>query len=126
MAPTKKLKPPQELIDAIHESNNMTAPPEFSTGDEFGKDVPRTIRNRLVHEEPQKLSRIVYPIFKGMNKELLKHHMREVRMMQYEKARHDRYDRNHPGIGLAGRGDEAASSAVLKQGAGGHVRYGHE
>ncbi len=48
-------------------------------------------------------------------------------MMQYDKERHDRYNRDHPGIGKAGRGDQGMSSVVLKRGeAGGHMRYGHD
>lgn len=34
----------------------LQAPSDFTVGTEFGQDVPRTIRNRLAHEEPQKLS----------------------------------------------------------------------
>ncbi|EFJ40354.1 hypothetical protein VOLCADRAFT_120003, partial [Volvox carteri f. nagariensis] len=74
MAPTKELKPPQELVDAIQQSDDMTAPAGISPpGVEFGHDVPRAIRNRLVHEEPQQLRPQEHPVgAEGMSKEELK------------------------------------------------------
>ncbi|GLC47321.1 hypothetical protein PLESTB_001219400 [Pleodorina starrii] len=129
MGPTKELKPPQEMVDAIQNSEDMTAPAEFSTSSEFTQDTPRALRNRLVHEEVQRLSKEAGGPQGGqhLSKQELKDHMQEVKMMQHDKERHNTYDRNHPGIGGAGRGDEGASSSVLKRGeAGGHMRYGHD
>ncbi|GFR51028.1 hypothetical protein Agub_g13355 [Astrephomene gubernaculifera] len=128
MAPTKELKPPPELVDAIQKSEDMTAPSNFTVGTEFGSDVPRTIRNRLVHEEPQKLSHDDKGEGHGqgdLSKRELKEHMMEVQEMQ---AGHDRFNRNHPGAGKAGQGDYGTvnSQACTRGEGGGRMRYGHD
>ncbi|KXZ44885.1 hypothetical protein GPECTOR_61g838 [Gonium pectorale] len=127
MAPTKELKPPPELVDAIQQSEDMTAPSEFTAGSEFGSDVPRAIRNRLMHEEPQKMSK------EEGNEEQLGQNAAnklelKVRMMQYDKERHDRYDRSHPGGGHGGQGDAGTthSQMATRGEGGGRMRYGHD
>lgn len=53
----KELKPPPELVDAIQESGDMTAPPTSEAAAPIGgHNVPRAIRNRLAHEEPQQMT----------------------------------------------------------------------
>ena len=39
-------------------------------------------------------------------------------MMQYDKERHNRYDRNHPGGGPAGQGDAATTHSMVGRGLG--------
>ncbi|KAG2492383.1 hypothetical protein HYH03_009331 [Edaphochlamys debaryana] len=131
MTKTKELKPPPELVDAIQQSDDMTAPADMAvTGTEFGADVPRAIRNRLVHEEPQKLS---HDAEEGqdvggkpglMDKRELKDHIAE---MKHAHADQESYNRSHPGAGKAGQGDAGTvNSQVNAMGeGGGRMRYGH-
>ncbi|GLC71216.1 hypothetical protein PLESTF_001091100 [Pleodorina starrii] len=116
------------MVDAIQNSEDMTAPAEFSTSSEFTQDTPRALRNRLVHEEVQRLSKEAGGPQGGqhLSKQELKDHMQEVRLVHIRKTRHSRYDRSHPGFGKAGRGDAGDSSVLRIRGeAGGRMRHGH-
>ncbi|KAG2447738.1 hypothetical protein HYH02_007198 [Chlamydomonas schloesseri] len=127
MPPQKELKPPPEMVEAMQNSDDMTAPAEFAVGAEFGSDVPRTVRNRLVHEEPQKLSHDDEEEG-GEGKERMTKRELKIKMMQFEKERHNRYDRNHPGGGRAGQGDAGTthSQMATRGEGGGRMRYGHD
>lgn len=50
----KELRPPQELVDAIQASEDMTAPAEHGSTALTGADnhnTPHNIRNKLAHEQ---------------------------------------------------------------------------
>jgi len=112
--PTRELKPPQELVDAIQNSPDMTAPPSAEGASELtGANVPRTIRNRLAHEDFDPMTEEQKEELER-RKEQADHsnfladpqerraHMEEI---QKEQASAMRFDRQHPGGGRAGQGD---------------------
>eukprot|EP00775_Hariotina_reticulata_P003035 gene3035-3316_t len=111
---TKEAKPPQEVIDAIQQSEDgSTAPPSAEVlGD---TSANRVIASKLVHEEPQKPSDLPEELRHGDAHgnpntsagpmESAEKHLKYLEMQQQQQAE-QRYDRSHPGAGKAGRGDQ--------------------
>ncbi|MEW5297310.1 MAG: hypothetical protein WDW36_000527 [Sanguina aurantia] len=50
MSAQKELKPPADLVRAIHESEDMTAP--ATHGPDYSINTPHAIRAKLEHEQP--------------------------------------------------------------------------
>lgn len=115
---TKELKPPAEIIDAIQNSEDgSTAPSEAETLGGVG--ATREIGNKLLHEEQQKPSDLPDEMRMGndhgagtaggvpMDSEEKKLKFME---MQEQQQQAMKYDRQHPGAGKAGKGDQAIDS----------------
>lgn len=116
MVKTVELKPPQEIVDAIQASDDSsTAPPDAEViGGTAGS---RVIGNKLAHEEPQKPSDLpdelrhgddhganpTGPMSADDKKVMFESSQAQQKAMQY--------DRQHPGAGHAGKGDQAINSA---------------
>ncbi|PNW82483.1 hypothetical protein CHLRE_06g280750v5 [Chlamydomonas reinhardtii] len=113
----KELKPPPEMVEAIQQSEDMTAPPEFADRSDVVGHEPHHAHHEAAQGETYR-----------MTKQELKDKKEEIKMMQYDKERHNRYDRNHPGGGPAGQGDAATTHSMMASRGepGGHVRYGHD
>ncbi|WIA15286.1 hypothetical protein OEZ85_001957 [Tetradesmus obliquus] len=117
MVKTKELKPPADIVEAIQNSEDgSTAPPEAEVL--RGVGATRDIGNKLTHEEPQKPSELpeeLKPSHPGraMDSDEKKFAFEE---MQAQQQQEQNYNRNHPGVGKAGKGDQATSSAINKSG----------
>eukprot|EP00879_Flechtneria_rotunda_P000734 GHRR01000854.1.p1 GENE.GHRR01000854.1~~GHRR01000854.1.p1 ORF type:complete len:138 (+),score=62.61 GHRR01000854.1:192-605(+) len=120
MVKTKELKPPQEIIEAIQQSEDgSTAPPVAEVVAGIG--ATRDIGNKLVHEEPQKPSDLPdelrhgndhgNPNHGGESMDPKEKHLKFLEQQQQQQAE-QQYNRNHPGAGRAGRGDQAIDSMV--------------
>jgi len=133
-----ELKPPQELVDAIQASGDMTAPPDATAASDLaGSNVPRTIKNKLAHEDYQpmteKQEQILDERAAGADHSTFladpqerRDHLAEV---QKEQEVAMRFDRNHPGAGRAGQGDadttqgmQAIRSNARQTGKGPHYK----
>jgi hypothetical protein len=107
MVKTKELKPPADLVEAIQNSEDgSTAPPEAeATG---GIGATRAIGNKLTHETQQKPSELQGDELREKGSAPDQYEKQELlREQQKEQLKEAKYDRNHPGAGKAGRGDEA-------------------
>ncbi|KAG2430229.1 hypothetical protein HXX76_010327 [Chlamydomonas incerta] len=115
----KEAKPPPEMVEAMHRSEDLTAPAEYAVRTEVVSHAPHTVLASTV--VPQEGA-------KRMSKQELKLKEEEVKMMHFEKERHNRYDRNHPGAGRGGQGDAGTIHSLMasRGEAGGHMRYGHD
>eukprot|EP00882_Tetradesmus_deserticola_P000335 GHRQ01000370.1.p1 GENE.GHRQ01000370.1~~GHRQ01000370.1.p1 ORF type:complete len:123 (+),score=59.44 GHRQ01000370.1:423-791(+) len=117
MVKTQELKPPADVVEAIQNSEDgSTAPPNAEAL--HGVGATRDIGNKLMHEEPQKPSKLpdeLKPTHPGraMTSEEKKF---AYESMQAQQQMEQKYDRNHPGVGKAGKGDQATGSRINMMG----------
>lgn len=118
MVKTKELKPPAELVDAIQASDDATAPPTAdNSGDAFTGDTPRTVRAHLMHEDQQKLTAVGAGAHGAVPHVMDKAEKQAMRMEQQKmQGKAPQYDRQHPGAGHAGRGDQAQGGMLALNG----------
>eukprot|EP00878_Enallax_costatus_P001139 GHUV01001277.1.p1 GENE.GHUV01001277.1~~GHUV01001277.1.p1 ORF type:complete len:128 (+),score=48.02 GHUV01001277.1:154-537(+) len=117
MVKTVELKPPQDIVEAIQQSEDgSTAPPEAEVLGTTG--ATREIATKLMHETPQKPSDLPDELRQGnshgnpMTDPNMSHedkHLKEMEIRQ-EQNHPQNYDRSHPGAGKAGRGDQSIDS----------------